>query len=81
MKQSLNKLYIKAGCPWCEEAIVWLDAKGVSYQLIDVRSDSAAFEEMIALSGQSKAPTMQLEDQRVLADFDVDQLPEFLKID
>ena len=79
-KHPLPKLYIKAGCPWCEEAIAWLDAKHVAYQLIEVRSDKAAFDEMVALSGQTKTPTMQTADKRVLADFDVAQLPEFLQI-
>lgn len=76
----MNKLYIKPGCPWCRDAIAWLDAKGISYQLIDVLSDQSAYEEMIALSGQTKTPTLQTEDQRVLADFDVAQLPAFLKV-
>ncbi len=74
----MNKLYIKPGCPWCRDATQWLDAHGVSYQCIDVLADPAAFEEMIALSAQTKTPTLQTEDQRVLADFDVAQLPAFL---
>lgn len=78
MKQELPKLYIKEGCPWCHAAIEWLDAKNFPYELIEVRNNKAAFDEMVALSGQTKAPTMKLPDGRVLADFDVEQLPEFL---
>ena len=77
----MNKLYIKPGCPWCREAVEWLDAKGISYQTIDVLSDKSAYDEMIALSGQTKTPTLQTEDKRVLADFDVAQLPAFLKLE
>ncbi len=75
---SMNKLYIKPGCPWCRDAMEWLDAKGFSYEPIDVLSNQSAYDEMIALSGQTKTPTLQTEDKRVLADFDVAQLPEFL---
>lgn len=75
-----HKLYVKSGCPWCIDAINWLDAKKIAYDLIEVRNDKAAFEEMVQLSGQTKAPTMQAIDGRVLADFDVAQLPEFLNL-
>ena len=78
MKNSLPKLYIKEGCPWCHAAIEWLDGKKFSYELIEVRNNKKAFDEMIALSGQTKTPTLQLPDGRVLADFGVEQLPGFL---
>jgi monothiol glutaredoxin len=77
----MNKLYIKPGCPWCRDAMEWLDTHEISYQRIDVLSDSSAYDEMIALSGQTKTPTLQTEDKRVLADFDVEQLSVFLKIE
>ena len=75
----MNKLYIKEGCPWCEEAIAWLNEHKIPYKLIEVRNNKKAFDEMIALSGQTKTPTLQTTDHRVLADFDVNQLPGFLK--
>ncbi|MDH4469408.1 MAG: glutaredoxin family protein [Verrucomicrobiae bacterium] len=77
----MNKLYIKSGCPWCRDAIQWLDAHGISYQTIDVLIDRSSYDEMIALSGQTKTPTLQTEDKRVLADFDVAQLPAFLALE
>ncbi|MFI0348644.1 MAG: glutaredoxin family protein [Chthoniobacterales bacterium] len=73
-----SKLYIKEGCPWCHAATEWLDAKKFSYELIEVRNNKKAFDTMVALSGQTKTPTLQLPDGRVLADFGVEQLPEFL---
>ena len=51
---------------------------GVKYELREVRSNPAYFEEMRKLSGQTKAPVLQM-DGRVLADFGVEQLPGFLK--
>ena len=71
-------LYIKQGCPWCIAAEEELLKLGVKYERREVRSNPAYFEEMKKLSGQSKAPVLQM-DGRILADFGVEQLPEFLK--
>ena len=71
-------LYIKQGCPWCIAAEEELQKLGVKYERREVRSNPAYFEEMKKLSGQSKAPVLQM-DGRILADFGVEQLPEFLK--
>ena len=71
-------LYVKAGCPWCIAAEEELQKLGVKYERREVRSNPAYFEEMKKLSGQSKAPVLQM-DGRVLADFGVEQLPGFLK--
>ena len=57
----------------------WLDARHIAYESVDVLADAAAYEEMIKLSGQQKTPTLQTEDHRVLADFDVAELALFLK--
>jgi glutaredoxin 3 len=78
MSDTIPTLYIKGGCPWCDEAENYLQAKGIKYNKIDVRSDSAAFDKMIELSGQSKAPTLEWDDE-VLADFGTDQLEAFLQ--
>lgn len=78
MPRSMPKLYVKTGCPWCEEAIDFLDKKEISYEKIVVSNNASAMKEMIDLSGQSKAPTLDWEDD-VLADFGVDELLPFLK--
>ena len=71
-------LYIKQGCPWCIAAEEELQKLGVKYDLREVRSNPAYFEEMKRLSGQTKAPVLQIDD-RVLADFGIEQLPGFLR--
>ena len=71
------KLYIKPGCPWCHEAIDYLDQEGITYETIDVLADREKMREMIDLSGQSKTPTLDWEGD-VLADFGVDELIPFL---
>ena len=71
-------LYVKQGCPWCIAAEEELQKLGVKYECREVRSNPAYFEEMKKLSGQTKAPVLQMND-RILADFGPEQLPGFLK--
>ncbi len=71
-------IYIKSGCPWCEEVTEYLDARRIDYQAITVTGNREGMQAMIDLSGQSKAPTMDW-DGEVLADFGVDELVPFLR--
>jgi glutaredoxin len=72
-------LYIKRGCPWCVEAEAWLSKHGVKHSSVDVLSNRDAFAEMIRISGQSKAPVLVDDKDNVLADFGVEELPDFLQ--
>jgi glutaredoxin 3 len=71
-------LYVKAGCPWCHVAWNYLDKRGYKYTKIDARRDSAAFQELKRISGQTCAPTLVAGDL-FLPDFGPDELEEFLK--
>lgn len=71
-------LYVKTGCPWCDDVLDYMDANQVAYKKVVVSGNPAAMKEMVELSGQSKAPTMDW-DGEVLADFGVDELIPFLK--
>lgn len=71
-------LYIKPGCPWCDEVTAYLDHKNIEVETVIVSGNREAMQEMIDLSGQSKAPTMDWHGE-VLADFGVDELIPFLK--
>lgn len=73
------KVFIKPGCPWCVEATSWLESNGYEFEQVNVSADAEAFAEMQSLSGQTKAPTMVLEDGLILADFGVDELIPFLE--
>jgi glutaredoxin 3 len=71
-------LYVKDGCPWCDEAEDYLKDHGIAYGKADVTEDAAAFDEMRRLSGQTKAPTMRWGDE-ILADFGAEELDVFLR--
>ena len=71
-------LYLKPGCPWCDDAEDFLKEQGIAYGSADVTEDAVALDEMKRLSGQTKAPTMRWDDE-ILADFGVEELEEFLR--
>ena len=78
MKDQKIRLFVKPFCGWCHEAKDWLEERGLAYEELDVVSDRAAFQEMKELSGQTRAPVIEV-DGEVLADFDTDQLEAFWK--
>lgn len=71
-------LYVKPGCPWCEEVEQYLRENRIDVTRKNVSGDRDAMAEMVELSGQSKAPTLDW-DGEVLADFGVDELVPFLE--
>ena len=76
--ENLPILYVKQGCPWCEQAVAFLDGHGVSYRLREVTRDSGAYDEMQRKSGQSRAPTLDWKG-KILADFGTEELVPFLR--
>jgi glutaredoxin 3 len=76
--RELPILYSKPGCPWCDDAVRFLDEHGIGYRLKDVTRDSAAFAEMQKKSGQTRAPTLDWHG-KILADFGNEELVPFLR--
>jgi glutaredoxin len=72
------RLFIKPHCPWCHAAQDWLNARGISYETLDVIADTHAMTEMVALSHQRLAPVIDV-DGKILADFGPDELEKFWK--
>jgi len=71
------RLYSREWCSWCIDAKDYLTEKGYRFNLIDVSKDRRAYEEMKQLSEQTYEPTI-VAGNRVLANFDTDQLEKFL---
>ena len=40
-------LYIKTGCPWCEEVLDYLDDQNIDYDKVVVSDDPEAMDEMV----------------------------------
>ena len=71
------KLYSREWCSWCIDAKEYLSERGFKFTEIDVGVDRTAYEEMKDLSDQTYVPTFVAGD-KVLANFDTDQLEKFL---
>ncbi len=71
-------LYTKKGCPWCDGVRDLLNEKKVQFEEREVLGNKKYFDEMIVKSGQSKAPTLDI-DGEILADSDRDQVEKYLK--
>jgi glutaredoxin len=71
-------IYVKTGCPWCHEAEDFLKLHKIAYDRVVVSGNSEAFQKMVDLSGQSKAPVLDW-DGEILADFGEAELEPFLK--
>lgn len=76
MRTKQIRLFIKPYCPWCKTAMQWLDEHGIKYQLVDVIANQAAYDEMVRLSGQTRTPVIEVDDQ-ILADFGPEELEQF----
>jgi glutaredoxin 3 len=76
MKADKVRLFIKPYCGWCDEAMDWLNERGVKYETLDVTADPKARREMLDLSGQTLAPVIEVNGQ-ILADFDTGELEDF----
>ena len=70
-------LYVKQGCPWCIDALVYFKQKNVELEIIDVRSDPTRLKELEQISGQTMTPTLKHGDFLV-KDFDLDEFEQAL---
>lgn len=73
MKPHHVRLFVKPGCGWCDEAREGLRLRGIPYQEIDVITTPGAMEEMKRLTGQTRAPSLDI-DGHILADFGAHEL-------
>ena len=78
MQANRIRLFIKPYCGWCAQAMDWLEANGIEYEVLDVVADEKAYEEMYRLSGQTLAPVIDV-DGKILADFGARELAAFWK--
>ncbi len=73
MKPKRIRLFVKPYCGWCDQALEWLNQYALHCEVLDVIADSAAYNEMVRLSGQTLAPVIEV-DGKVLADFGTREL-------
>lgn len=71
-------IYTKTGCPWCIDALYYLHEKQITFEEREVQGNPEFMKELEKKSGQSKAPTVDLNSE-ILADTDVEAIEIFLK--
>ena len=71
-------VYTKSGCPWCRDVLDFLREKKVPFEEREVRGSTVFMDEMVKKSGQTKAPTLDL-DGAILADTDREAVEKWLK--
>ena len=71
-------LYTKTGCPWCRGVLDLFKEKNVTFEEREVTGNKNYMDEMVAKSGQTKAPTMDL-DGEITADTDKEAIMIILK--
>lgn len=69
-------IYIAPNCPYCTEAIQWLNQHNIEYATIDVSELQAAGKELTVRTGASGVPTIFMDDQ-VLVGFTKKMYSEF----
>jgi len=70
-------IYTKTGCPWCIAVTDYLEEEGITFEERNVIENPEYFTEMEQKSGQTKAPTIELNGV-VYGDSDVDELKRLL---
>jgi glutaredoxin len=71
-------LYTKTGCPWCKGVLNLFAEKKVIFEEREVTGNKNYFDELVAKSGQTKTPTMDL-DGEITADSDKEAIEKILK--
>lgn len=71
-------LYTKSGCPWCIEVVELLRKKNIPFEERNVTANAKFFKEMVEKSGQTLAPTLDI-DGEILKDSDVGQVAEYMR--
>ena len=71
-------LYTKNGCPWCRGVLDLFKEENIYFEEREVTGNKEYFDEMVKKSGQTKAPTLDI-DGFILADSDREQVVEYLK--
>ncbi len=72
-------IYSTPTCVYCKSLKEYLAKNNIQYQEIDVASNEAELEKMVAISGQMGVPVVEI-DGNVVIGFDKERIDEILKI-
>jgi glutaredoxin-like YruB-family protein len=67
------KVYSTPTCPWCIRAKQFLNESKVTFENLDVSTNQAAADEMMAKSGQMGVPVIDIEGE-IIVGFDKERI-------
>lgn len=73
------KLYIRAGCPYCDMVRNLLKYHSVEYEAIEISRDIEKQKELQDVSGQDTTPVLVV-DGKVFVGFDREKIKEVLNL-
>ncbi|MFH1825716.1 MAG: glutaredoxin domain-containing protein [bacterium] len=71
------KIYSTPTCPYCKIAKEFLSEKNIEFTDVDVASNQAAAQEMVAKSGQMGVPVLEIDGQ-IIVGFDKPKIKKLL---
>lgn len=71
-------VYTKTGCPWCIGVLEFLKENNVDFEERNVFENDDYMKEMEEKSGQTKAPTLDIDGQ-IFADSDKEEVEQILR--
>ncbi|MAG47820.1 NrdH-redoxin [archaeon] len=78
-KKNHIRVYSTDSCSWCHKVKEFLQENKIEFEDINVGEDQKAAEEMIAKSGQSGVPVVEINDE-IIVGFDQEAIKKALKI-
>ncbi len=72
-------IYTTTWCGWCRKTLAWLDARGVDYDNRDIESDPRAREELIAKTGSTSIPVVEV-DGRIIRGYSPGKMQRLLEL-
>jgi glutaredoxin 3 len=71
-------IYTKTGCPWCIEALQYLNEIDISFEERNVSTNEDFYKELLEKTNQQKCPTLDL-NGKILPDAGKEEIEIFLK--
>ncbi|WP_270181998.1 glutaredoxin domain-containing protein [Alkalihalobacillus sp. CinArs1] len=73
------KVYTQPACPPCEFVKQYFDVNGIEYELLNIKEDARARDELINTHKSMSTPTIVI-DEEVIIGFKQDRIDELLNI-
>lgn len=74
------KIFSMQGCPWCDKAKKYLQAKNVRFEVCNIDESEENLKACIDISGDSAVPVIVSDDKKFVLGFDKSKIDAMLGI-